>query len=568
MIDSTFDRLVSELSEGQRDDMLQKLTSSVSKPVGDIESAISEDDESYMDISERIRGLGLLSRLWLLIRSVFRGDTQEELYEADLLSSIARRVAKNNSDLIDPVRREALPPLYRRFRDLEQSVRTCFQIVGPATSQHKGAFLAFLLEMESEEIHLRLQTDLDPEQLLSRNTDITDVDMKRTLESNLVEILDNMPTAVRNRMYVNAQFLENFRRLGTLDFARVFSRFHASRSEEVERCELSSLRDILEELSSICDGLKVGASENLVRSLYMFVRQQSAGESEEQRDSDFEVRLETFAKAFSDVRRFFATTPILSLTRLASNSIHFRPERQGGGEDWYAKLKQFWQSRVDAIYQRFAFRRRQAALLHEATEVCDGEVGPLEGIVSELPGQRGRFSLLLGIIDAFLTRVFRAELQGYLRTLQINGDFYKESNQKQFTDAFEQLRELSTRMHDLRGRVGPNGTIGKRLKEISEKERDVERVVEQRKPLVQEIDNMASTITSDTINALRSIILVLNGILYGEVGGEYDTLSNLSVIQGRETDSFLQKLDKTLICLKSAEQLISRGHDLATVQKL
>jgi uncharacterized protein YwgA len=39
---------------------------------------------------------------------------------------------------------------------------------------------------------------------------------------------------------------------------------------------------------------------------------------------------------------------------------------------------------------------------------------------------------------------------------------------------------------------------------------------------------------------------VLYGILYGEVGGRYDTLSNLGQIGGREHDTLMRQFDAVL----------------------
>ena len=567
MKDSVFDRLVSELSGEQRQDMLEKLKSSVS----DSDNLVGDEDvgEHYdsTDLAERIKRLGLFARLWLLIRSMFNGRPQEDILESDLLSQSAKRIARQAPDILDPVSRQVKPGLYKRLRTLEQASRTCFEILGPATGEQKGAFLAFLLERESEEMRLRLESDMDIERLADENPSYGDLELKRLLESNLADVLDSMPASVRTRMYTHAQFLDHFRRLGTFDFASVFALFHPSHGTEVENVDLALLQTPLEDLAIIGKGLRLSPGERLLESLYLFVRQETSQDGSGSSEEELVYRLERFTQGFREVRDFFIGMPVEALARLAVNSIHFRPEMRGGGEDWFARLKQFWTRRIDGRYQSFAFARKERKLLDEAATLCGVPVEGMPEFETEVPGERSRFSSLLGVVDAFLKLVFRPRLLPPLRTLQTKGDFYKGENRTEFDDAFETLRAAPDRLKQLQSQVSGDGVFGKRLKEIEVQGYSPERLVELRKPVIDEVQQNARRLISDVVTALRSLDNVLNGILFGEVGGVYDTLSNLSTIEGRETDKYLRTLEDVLTTLRSAEQLISRGLDLATMDR-
>lgn len=568
MRDSVFDRLVSELSREQRQDMLEKLKSSVF----DSGNLVDEDEEGEhydsTDVAERVKKLGLLARLWLLIRSMFQGRPQEDILESDLLSQTAKRIGRQAPDILEPGTRQAKPGLYKRLRTLEQATRTCFEIIGPAAGEQKGAFLAFLLERESEEVRLRLKSDMDIERLADENPSYGDLELKRLLESNLAEIIDSMPSSVRTRMYTHAQFLDHFRRLGTFDFASVFALFHPSHGTEVENVDLSLLRSSLEQLAAIGKGLRVSPGEALVESLYLFVRQDTSGDESGGSEEELTYRLERFGQGFREVRDFFTGTPVESLARLAVNSIHFRPETRGGGEDWFVRVKQFWTTRIDALYQAFAFGRKERKLLDDATSLCGVAVEPLSGFETEIPGERSRFASLLGVVDSFLKLVFNPSLYPPLRTLQTKGDFYKGENRTEFDNAFETLRAAPNRLNQLKSQVAPDGVFGKRLQEIGLQGYSADRIVELRKPVIDEVNQIVRRLVSDVITALRSLDNVMNGILHGEVGGSYDTLSNLSSIEGRETDRYLRALEDVLITIRSAEQLFARGLDLATIDRV
>ncbi len=563
MADSTFDRLVAELSDNQREEMLERLSQSISGSAGQQPVSIEEEVEEYdgSALRERIMAMGLFARLWLLLRALFTGREQEVLLEQDLLNQLARRVASGTPGLIDAGRRLALPAMYQKLRSLEQSTRICFESVGAVTSANRGAFLSLLLEIESEEVRMRIESDIEPERLVAEDPAMSDAELKRRLESNLEDILDTMPGPVRTRMYANARFLETFRRLGTFDFGGLFALFHASQGTEVEPCPISDLREPLSRLTEIAGGIRLTTGDSIVRALYVFMKQQLQPETEDSREREFEFQVDRFAENYRTIRRFFETVPLLSLTKLAAGTIHYTPDIGPGGEDWFARLKQFWSERIDHVFQAFAFRRREEMLLAEASELCRMRVQPLRDYPGSSISTRGRFAPVLAIIDAFLVQLFEPEIRPILRSLQVAGDFYKETNKQEFDAAFKALQELRQRIDTLKTRIAPDGVLGRRLAGSTAGEGDPASVI-------QEVDDAAASITGDTVNALRSIAMVLNGILYGEVGGKYDTLSNLSVIRGRETDSFLRSLDEALGTIKSAEQLIARGYDLATVRTL
>lgn len=570
MRDSTFDRLASELSRDQREDMFHKLSSALSGVSEEVSETEEGESDGSLDLSEYIRGLGFFSRLWLFFRAIFRGAEQEEILEADMLRQTARDISKRVPDILDPARMQARVGLYNRIRSLEQASRTCFEIVGPASSELRGAFLAFLLEMESEEVKLRIDTDIDPERIVEDKPNISDADLKRTLEANLDEILGSMPAGLRGRMYVNAQFLDHFRRLGVFEFGSVFSLFHAGRGTEVEPCDLGALREYLVDLASIGRGLRVRPGEVLLRALYIFVRQRSRNDDGGSETDEQQVgyRLDRFAEGFKTVREFFATVPLEGLTKLAAGSIHYGPEYGGGGEDWFQLIKQFWRNRIDDMYQGFAFERHKVRLIQESSELIGVPVYPLESFEGEIPGSVSRYALVLGIIDAFMLRVFRERVHPLLRTIQVSGNFYKDTNQRAFNQSFEKLREIPHRLTKFKRDIGPEGNTGWQLVALSEEGYDQKRLIEARRPLISELETRAREITSESIEALRTLVLVLEGILHSSGNEEYDTLSNLPAIEGSNNEVFLRRLSEALEETRSAEHVIANAYDLATVRKL
>ncbi len=72
---------------------------------------------------------------------------------------------------------------------------------------------------------------------------------------------------------------------------------------------------------------------------------------------------------------------------------------------------------------------------------------------------------------------------------------------------------------------------------------------------VRKADAEAAELVQRTINSLKTLNKILNGILYSEAGGKYDTLSNLGYIGGKEND----------VLKKDWEKIISLSYESSTV---
>jgi hypothetical protein len=57
------------------------------------------------------------------------------------------------------------------------------------------------------------------------------------------------------------------------------------------------------------------------------------------------------------------------------------------------------------------------------------------------------------------------------------------------------------------------------------------------------LDEEAEALVRRTADQLRSISEILYGILYGEVGSQYDTLENLGDIGGRGHETLMRQFD-------------------------
>lgn len=570
MADSTFDRLVSEISDDERSELLDELSRSM-EPQGETvldENRQDEYSDAHAGLEDRYRRLGLFARLWLLIRSFFQGATPVELYERDALGDLARRVDKAAPGLISVSGRLALPGLYNKVRELESAARSGASLLRHITGSRKGEFLTVLLGIEFYESRTVFDSEMNPDQVAELHPDYSDSDLKRHMENRLEDILQSIPSDVRTRMYVNARYIDNLRELATFDFARFFALFHTSHGTEVESPPLGSIAGYIERLAGLFEGLRVSPGELMTRALYSWLRLEDhpEGEDTDEASDTTAYRVKNLSHSLGVIAEFGRSVPLLALTRVAHDSLSYAPDHVGGGEDWFASIKRFWHNHIESTHREYVTRQRRHALLKRGSELCHADVRMMQAYPGADEDQPGPYAATLGFLRTFFDAAFMKEYHAPLRLLQVNGQFYKDANRSEFNDSFESLRSVPDRVRRLQRDVSEEGTTGLVLQRIAHEVSDPQqRTIERRKALVL-VHKNAAKVASDAIQALRSITAVLNGILYGEVGGPYDTLSNLNSIDGRNSDNYRKTLDSVLVQCKAAEEILTGLYDLESMQ--
>ena len=153
-----------------------------------------------------------------------------------------------------------------------------------------------------------------------------------------------------------------------------------------------------------------------------------------------------------------------------------------------------------------------------------------------------------------------------LKTLFINGNFYKKENRTTFTDTYNGMTTTYDKIHALDKAISPEGDLGIEIEAAKNeiiKSQPIKRKAHQ---IFKEINGKTKRIILDTISNYTMLINILDGILYGQVGGKFDSISNMKSIGGRENHEVvsswrfsLNKLNKAIDLLKEVSQLEERA---------
>lgn len=535
-----FDKLVTELSVQERQDLLSRMRFS---QVVD-EAPLHEPEASPEDRFDRVSGdLSLLERLMLFLRAVFTGKDRVALVEEFALKRIAKALTTGAREYFNPRAMQLLDGFASKLSALRDAAEIFRTPLREALGSHKKDFVAFLTGFELPVVQEHLLRESDPENHERLVTELSEFDMKRTLDSSLQDTLDEIGESDRQLMYRNIQLLHWLQSLASFGFERLIDRFDGIVGERM--CQATTIVPALKELAAILQRLSVPPTTRLVSALFLFEARERLSEKEFDLETSLQVGVESARDALAEIRRFNAEIPLNDIIRVVVNDADWVPALKGGGEDWFVLFKQFWTTRVEERVGEFVSVRRRRQLLEAAVKMLNlGELPYLSNYRTSTDGVviYARHEHSLAFLRGFLEQVFSKDLNRTIKLFLLDGKFYKDDNRKDFTDAYNDIERIPERIRNLDSELSAEGHKGKTLRQIIEENSlpgARERAVAN---LFISVDRDAETIVIGGQKNLHLLQSVVDGILHGHGDDTYDTISNLTKIGGRENRRLIASL--------------------------
>ncbi|HUX21620.1 MAG TPA: DUF5312 family protein [Spirochaetia bacterium] len=557
---TVFDKLVSELSVQERQDLLSRMR--FSQTVDETLLRVPEPTpESRFD--RVLRELSFFERLMLFVRSILSGRERVELVQDFALRRLIRAVNAQASEFFSTRSMELLEPFLQQVLALQEAAAVFRKPLKEALGVHKKDFIAFLAGLELPVVQEHLLRETDPDIHDAMITELSEFDMKRALDSAVQDAFEEIAEGERQLMYRNLQVLHWLDGLSTFVFDRIASRFGSD--EEERKCPGNTILGPLKELAAILQRLTVPPSTQLVSSVFLFAARDELSGKGFDLEVSLEIALKQAKEALAAVRQFNASVPLNDIVRIIVNETDWMPSLKGGGEDWFVLFKQFWSERLEQRVGDFVQTRTRRRLVDSAIRMLKLAELPFlshyrtrsEGLIFH-PAHEHSIAFLYG----FLGQIFSRAMNSTVKFFLLDGKFYKDDNRQEFTDAFNEIERLPERLRSFDLELAPEGRRGTMLTQISDEHGLPASRQKAAGAVFASADRDAQTIVTEAQKRLRTMQLVLEGILHGQGEETYDTISNLSQIGGRENRRLLMSLRATLGHLATANEILGGFVDL------
>ncbi len=546
---SVFEKLASRLSDQERTAMLERIRSSVPYDAAPI---VRDRVATVADVESEFEKFSFFRKVIVLFRSLIAGLTREEVVEDFLLRDLGRGIQSKNSKLIDVRRKLFLPGFRSAVASLDRAVQIFSR---PVIGAYESEFFALLVRVEFPEVHERIEAETDPARIHSEDPDLSDNGIKRAMNANLELALETLPSATRETTYRNARFLTVIRNVAAFEFRSILGPFGGAEGPH-SGCPFDRLRDPVTKLAGLMASLNDVPTGGFLEAVALYHSPDIAEAS----DTEMERRVSSFiapaGEALNEIRDFIKTMPLTEIARIVNNRIDLVLHEPPGGEDWFVLYRRFWNERNERLFKQYAEKAAREALTREAIQLTNELAKP--GSSPERIGP-GRFAFSLGVAEYVYRGLFLGGMATPLKTLLIDGDFYKDANRDEFTAAYNAAARFGDTIDSFRYRAGPDGPLGNELRTAAGHGPDGRRRYE---AALEAIEGEAEKIVNNIVENFRSIYNVVNGVLYGESGGRYDTLTNIGQIAGRHNKEYQRTLARVQAWAQTCTDVVGRAYDL------
>ena len=544
-----FDQLVSGLSLEERQNLLVKLKNQSGLSAEPIYTG-DDDAAPILDIEDEYPRLPWYYRLWYFILSLFKAKPPIKIFEDHQLSALSDKIEEKTPGLYDRQRDLLLPAFHRQMLRLKEAARFFYSPLDMSVNRDRGAFFAFLGSLEMPDVHKQLLAVTDPGVLTGKDVSETpETELRQTAFRGIEDALAMVNEDYRNTMYFDARSLACLKDLSSFLFDRVLMGFSHNSALNCETCSAGVVRDLLLTLNNILYSLSNVPPMALLESLFVFSLQERTGEPGFDASREIPPLLTKADESIAVIREFNRHVPLSWIIRCSTRNMQISPSAISGGEDWFAFYRDYWRRRVDSLFAHFMKNRRQEELINSFRYFLKGRsLKMLENVQSDSnpdgPPLKGAFAL--SFLLTFYSAVFIPDINKILRPILIDGEFQRKENRAEFAEHYNNLIKLEDEIKKLDRGLSPAGDYGARYAQARQDMSSLPIKRRKMQVVATEASEDAGKILEQAVEASRSMVNILNGILGKDSRAKYDTLANLSKMAGKDKDNiFIAGLNET-----------------------
>ncbi|MEA1910987.1 MAG: DUF5312 family protein [Spirochaetota bacterium] len=564
---SVFNRLIKSLSQEERLSMLQKMNNIT--PLNDLPLKNEYTGEEY-DYERSYDSFSFLEKIIVFFTAIFSTKDRLNVIENLSMAKLSRQLEKKYPGFISYSEKKFLEKLLTEITKLQDSLNIFKKTLPLILKSNQSDFIAFLVGLHFPEIEAKLLYSIDPVSVASDSEFESSFQLKRHIEFRIDEILSEIDKDKKKIIYKEVKKLHVLNTLTVFNFDNILSAFSAEGNDNKISCGFIEIRKFLHQLIDILFSLNVSPSTDTLNAVFMFSEELNHPNENEDLQKNLELKMEDADNALDVIRNFNNDIPLESILRLVNRNMNFHPANIGGAEDWYALFRRFWYKKFDFMMEKYTEGEKRLQLEEDAAFFLNrsGKV-ILEHYRDGLWGEGSlvRYKSTIGFIHAFMSVTFPRELIKPLKLVLIDGQFYKEQNRLDYNSSYRILIDVVGLINKIDNSLSRDGEYYSLFKKLQLEEADDDRD-EELKDLKKFVDKEFGKIIVNFNKALGLLIDVVSGIVQGDMGGVYDTLSNLGYIGKGENKNLMTQLNDIRFKLDEAKNISYQLYDLENERKI
>ena len=488
-----------------------------------------------------------------MLRVLFRSVSRTDLLEARIMRDIARETEAIYPGLYDHTQGVVRRSFLIEVQKLRQSIQAFAPAVRGLTQRRKEEVFALFIHRELPHIEQQIRQGVGSAQGAGSPEE---KERLRVAYGRLDDLIENLTPEERTLLAQAASSLGILAEFIYFPYEKVSLAFGGGKAG-IAGAE--TLAEPLFELTRLFHSLRRPPPTSLLEALFLLAEPGDEFNPQE-RFVQLAREMEQARDALAVIRRFHDTIPLYNLLRLASGKVNifFKP-LSNGGEEWLVSVRAYYKRMLRGAIRRSTVSARHSRCVADALEILGKKR------LTFLPHYRSShepvelpvaYNDTAAFLREFIELLFGQELNPPLKQVLIDGEFYKEQNSTDYSEAYNGLRLLGESLDDAESFLSSSGEGGRRISALAAETEPGAVRTKQVARIALEADEMIRPLLYRGQELLRELAAVLHGILYGEKGGRYDTLSNLGYIGGRRNEELMRRLEEGYTRIDAAQALL------------
>ncbi|MGP1438937.1 MAG: DUF5312 family protein [Treponema sp.] len=554
---STFESLVASLSEEET----KKLLFNISNSMQNVQTELQETPQIADDVPKAEKATVNLTkepfflRIWLTILSLIKSIPVESLYQKELVNRIGRDLKDHDSKYINISKQLYTSEFYKLLSNLRKT-QVFFSSMLDCYNSDKNNFYMLLSSFVAPYLYdslIKISSSFDVVALDTSNA------RKNTILKEIEKLTTELDTDIKAEMYKVSRAIEWMRTFCDFSLDKVLLKFSVQPSEST--CSIFAIQNEIELLASV-----LASSKNIpiamLQTLFLLCKKDVLPlgkditmEQKEVAEQNANKFIDDALKALSYIDEFKKNIPMKKIVKYVKQDITWVPIAFSAGEDWFLYFKHAWKDLflqewnlwVSNI-QKEAIKSRMLQIV-EAKALQEINYKPWRKLLEEAPLKN---ETILEFFKTFFQTIYPNKFMPTLKIIISEGAFYRTDNLSEYTSAFNSLNQTIKEITSFENELSPESIIGTSFASIIESGVLTIKTKTQMETLIRNIESDIKRICTRILDVLKSMNVILTGVVGGSKTGIYATLTNWSSIQGNNNKKFqddIIKIKETIVSI-------------------
>jgi len=546
---STFESLVASLSKEETKRLLLNISNSMQRVQPETQETPLAPDE-VAKTEKVVIGLAkepFFLRIWLTILSLIKSIPVESLYQKELVNRVGRDLKDHNSKYINIPKQLYTSAFYNLLSNLRKT-QVFFSSMLDCYNSEKNNFYMLLSSFIAPSLYeelLQISSSFDVKAEDTSNA------RKNTILKEIEKLTTELDTNIKFEMYEVSRAIEWMRTFCDFSLDKVLLKFSIQPSETT--CSIFAIQNEIELLASV-----LASSKNIpipmLQTLFLLYKKDVlplGKETQKEQNDSLEQNANKFIddalKALSYIGEFKKNVPMRKIVKYVKQDITWIPIEFSAGEDWFLYFKHAWKDLFLQEWGTWVSNMQKATIksrmlqIVEAKTLWEIKYKPWRKLLGDAPLKN---EIILEFFNTFFQTIYPSKFVSSLKIILTEGAFYRTDNLSEYTSAFNSLNQAAKEIASFENELSPESIIGTSFASIIESGVLTIKTKTQMETLIRNIESDIKRICTRILDSLKSMNVILTGVVGGNKTGIYATLTNWTSIQGNNNKKFQDEVVK------------------------